>query len=144
METNNFSRFEIRFLKYEKAILNLKNRINLYKTNVSVVYDEVIKEALIQCHEIAIELLWKTLKDYLLEKDKSLNINYSKETIKFALKTNLVENNDLAYILMEAIDNRNKFSYEYCTEDELEQYLKNIINEYYPAMYCIYKNLKGE
>ncbi len=107
-------------------------------------YEDVLKESVIQCHEIAIELLWKTVQDYILEQDKSIKINYSKETIKIALKINLIDDEDIAYTLIEAIDNRNKSSHEYWEDEDIESYINDIKNDYYPSMRYIVEKIKGE
>ncbi len=72
------SKFEQRFKKFEKAIKNLSDRIKLMQDNELEIYAQPLEESVIQCHEIAIELLWKTMQDYILELDKSVKINYSK------------------------------------------------------------------
>lgn len=140
---NNFSKFKVRFTKLNRALGNLQNRISLLENNTIEIYKEALEESVIQCHEIAIELLWKTIQDYLLEQDKSIQINYSKETIKFALKSNLIEEKSIGYTLIEAIDNRNKSSHEYWNENELQIYLKDIIDSYYPAMDYVSNRLRG-
>lgn len=140
---NKFSKFQLRFAKLDKALKNLQNRINLLENNQIEMYKEALEESVIQCHEIAIELLWKTIQDYLFEKDRSIQINYSKETIKFALKSNLIEDKNLGYTLIEAIDNRNKSSHEYWNEVELQTYLKDITESYYPSMDYVRNRLRG-
>ncbi|MFV0441820.1 MAG: nucleotidyltransferase substrate binding protein [Lachnospirales bacterium] len=138
-----FSKFEIRFTKLKKALENLENRISLLENNEIEIYKSALEESVIQCHEIAIELLWKTIQDYILEQDKSIQINYSKETIRFALKSNLIEDKNIGYVLIEAIDNRNKSSHEYWNESELETYINDIIERYYPAMDYVVERLRG-
>ncbi len=60
----DFSKFELRFKKFDKAIVNLSNRISLFTNDELEIYVDALKESVIQCHETAIELLWKTLRDY--------------------------------------------------------------------------------
>ncbi len=57
---------------------------------------------------------------------------------------NIVEDNNIGYTLIEAIDNRNKSSHEYCDEEDLKEYISDIINEYYPAMMYVCLKLKVE
>ncbi len=140
---DKFSKFELRFKKLDKALSNLENRIMLLQENKIEIYKDALEESVILCHEIAIELLWKTIKDYILEKDKSIEINYSKETIKIALKTKLIEDQNISYILIEAIDNRNKSSHEYWNDSELQIYIEDIIKKYYPAMNYVKERLKN-
>ncbi len=140
---NKFSKFELRFTKLKKALDNLQNRIGLLENNEIEIYTSALEESVIQCHEIAIELLWKTIQDYILEQDKSIQINYSKETIRFALKSNLIEDKSIGYTLVEAIDNRNKSSHEYWNEKELQTYISDIVKRYYPAMEYVVERLRG-
>ncbi len=137
----HFSKFELRFEKFDKAITNLGNRISLLSNNEIKEYNDALRESVIQCHETAIELLWKTLKDYLIEQDKSIQINYSKETIKVALKTNIIEDENIAYVLLEAIDNRNISSHEYFKEEDIDSYVNTIINTYFREMNYMRKRL---
>ncbi len=58
----------------------------------------------------------------------------SKETIRFALKSNLIEDKNIGYTLVEAIDNRNKLSHEYWKENQLQIYIMDIVKRYYSAM----------
>ncbi|MFV0341732.1 MAG: nucleotidyltransferase substrate binding protein [Anaerocolumna sp.] len=83
------------------------------------------------------------MQDYILDQDKSIHLNNSKETIRFALKCNLIEDTNIGYTLVEAIDNRNKSSHEYWNENELKTYISDIIERYYPAMECADNRLRG-
>ncbi len=140
---NKFSKFELRFKKLDKALDNLQNRIELLENNTIEIYKNALEESIIQCHEIAIELLWKTLQDYIIEQDRSIQINYSKETIRIALKINLIKDKNVGYTLVEAIENRNKSSHEYWNDSEIETYISDITKRYYPAMDYVREQLRG-
>jgi nucleotidyltransferase substrate binding protein (TIGR01987 family) len=136
----NDIRWEQRFSNYNKALKKLSDAIDYIKKELrevdfeieneeaEVVLEEIIKEGLIQRFEYTYEMAWNVMKDYALYQGNS-EIGGSRDAIRFAFSTKLVENGDL---WMDMIKSRIKTSHTYNEETANEIYLK-IINEYHFA-----------
>ncbi|MDH5561559.1 MAG: nucleotidyltransferase substrate binding protein, partial [Deltaproteobacteria bacterium] len=95
-------RWKQRFENFEKA-LSLLRRINEIKEP-----SEAENMGLIQAFEIAFELSWKCLKDYLEEQGHK--INSPRDTIKQAFQSELITEGQL---WLEALENRNRTAHLY-------------------------------
>jgi nucleotidyltransferase substrate binding protein (TIGR01987 family) len=98
-------------------------------------YDELELAGLVKSYELAFELCWKTLKDFLYE--EGIDVKSPRETIKKAYQTALLENIDT---WLEALNSRNKFSHIYNekTANEAVPYIKETL---YPMIRACVKIL---
>ena len=115
-------RWKQRFQNYEKAFKHLEEAV--LKTNLS----DLEKAGVIQIYEFTFELAWKTLKDYLEEKE--VLVKFPRDTIKEAFKYEIIDNGD---IWMDMLDKRNLMANTY-NETNAELAYKLIVNNFYPAL----------
>ncbi len=110
-----------RFNNYKKAFSNLMETKHCIDENE---INNIYTMALIQAYEIAFELAWKTLKDYL--EYNGIKADTPREVIKEAFSNNIIENGQIWIEMMEA---RNKTSHTY--KEELAKSLTtDILNCY--------------
>ncbi len=120
---NNDIRWIQRFDNYNKALIILKNAVDLFNERK---LSELEKQGLIQAFEFTHELAWKTLKDFLNDKGNK-EIYGSKDAVKEAFKYNLLENGE---IWMDMIKSRNKTSHTY-NEETADEIIIAIVTDYY-------------
>jgi nucleotidyltransferase substrate binding protein (TIGR01987 family) len=72
--SDNEIRWKQRFQNFEKAIMHLQDAVK--QLNLS----ELEKAGVIQFYEITFELAWKTVKDYL--EDKNVEVKFPLDAIK--------------------------------------------------------------
>lgn len=125
-------RWKQRFQNFEKAILQLQEAVQ--KNNLS----KLEKAGLIQVYEFTFELAWKTMKDFLEE--KQVEVKYPRETIKESFSFQLIKNGD---VWMDMLDKRNLMSHTY-DDKTAELACRLIIDEYYQELYDVYTHLKNE
>ncbi|MFI3200534.1 MAG: HI0074 family nucleotidyltransferase substrate-binding subunit [Eubacteriales bacterium] len=126
-------RWKLRLKSFDKAVSNLLK----YKDNVLA--DELSKAGFIQLFEIAMELCWKTLKDYL-ESESGIMVNSPKETIRSAFQCGVVQDGD---ILLKALQARNLTSHIY-SEDVTEEIICEIRENYIVCIVETLENLKQD
>ena len=99
---------------------------------------ELERAGIIQFFEMALELAWKVMKDYL--EAEGFQPKSPKETIKQALQVELFED---AQVWLDALEDRNLtvHTYDEKTSIEIEERIKEI---YFPALKQFYKYLKSE
>ena len=130
INNNEFDRCKVLYKNLFKAITNASKRIAALEKiedgdNVELV--EIIKESIIQTHEIAIELAWKTAKCYALKIEPSGKVSGSTTAIKLALSTGIIKTEELARKLIEAVQHRNMSSHEYLLIDGLDEYVDIVL-----------------
>lgn len=125
-------RWKQRFQNYEKAFKHLEEAV--LKTNLS----DLEKAGVIQIYEFTFELAWKTLKDYLEEKE--VLVKFPRDTIKEAFKYEIIDNGD---IWMDMLDKRNLMAHTY-NETNTELAYKLIVNDYYPSLKLVITKLGAE
>jgi nucleotidyltransferase substrate binding protein (TIGR01987 family) len=121
--SNQDIRWLQRFSNYEKALNQLRNAVQLAKKRE---LSELEQQGMIQAFEYTHELAWKTLKDFLEDKGYK-DIYGSKDTIRLAFKTGLIQNGE---IWMDMIVNRNQTSHTY-NEETSEKIVNNIKKKYF-------------
>jgi len=99
----NDIRWKQRFQNFNKVFLRLEEAINLPQLN------ELERNGLIQRFEFTIDLAWKVLKDYLIEKGFAFKPS-PKDTIRQAQQSGLI---DFAQQLIDGLDIRNELSHDY-------------------------------
>ena len=125
-------RWKQRFQNYEKAVAHLQEAVS--KKDLS----DLEKAGVVQTYEFTFELGWKTVKDYLQEKD--IDVKFPREVIKEGYKYDIIKDGD-AWIDM--LQKRNLMSHTY-NEKNAELAYKLIEEQYYDELYDTYQKLKKE
>ncbi|RYE21355.1 MAG: nucleotidyltransferase [Sphingobacteriaceae bacterium] len=125
-------RWKQRFQNFEKAILYLQESV--VRNNLSALE----KAGIIQVYEFTFELAWKTVKDYLEEKD--VEVKFPRDTIKEGFKYELLENGE---VWLDMLQKRNLMSHTY-NEINAELAYNLIINEYFSELQKVYFRLLKE
>ena len=115
--------------KLEKALKSLEN-IYLKPTQE----DRSNIDATIQRFEFTIELFWKTLKVFLLE--KGLEVHYPKDTLQESYKSGLLDDED---VWLKILKDRNLTSHTY--DEHLANEIFQRIQLYVPVLRKNYDNL---
>jgi len=126
------------FIKLDELRRALSSFGKLMDLNLELLPDEdtrdIYRNARIQKFEITLELLWKTIKVFVLWKEGA-DVIYSKDAFKkFLLGDYISEAN--YEVLADAIDDRNLLSHEYRegkfreVHDKLQEYLLAMISAY--------------
>ncbi len=131
METQDI-RWKQRFQNFEKALLRLQNAVD--KTGLS----DLEKAGVIQIYEFTFELAWKTVKDYLEEKD--VIVKFPGDTIKEGFLYEIIKNGEM---WMDMLHKRNLMSHTY-DEKNAEIAYKLIVNDFYNELFDVYLKLKKE
>ncbi len=129
MEQNEI-RWKQRFANFEKAYKILDENID------KPLNSDLEKAGLIQFFEIAFELSWKVMKDYL--ESLGIPVNSPREAIKKAFQSNLL--ND-GHIWLDALSDRNLtvHTYDEKTSNKIINEIKNI---YFPELKNFYKAMQ--
>ena len=151
MTRNKDVRWVQRFSNFNKALKKLSEAIEYLKrdtahhdtvindANPEQIFDEILKEGIIQRFEYTHELAWNVMKDFLLEIG-DVTLYGSKDATREAFKTELIKDGD---VWMEMIKSRNKTSHTYNEEIAQEIYLK-ILNEYHSAFIQFQEVMEGK
>ena len=132
MNEEKDTRWKQRFQNYEKSFLLLKRTLEIENPS------EAEKGGLIQFYEMAFELAWKLLKDYLYE--LGFDINSPREAIKQAYQSDII-NSGQEWI--DALEDRNLTTHTY-DEETAEKVVKSINESYFPLLDELYNRLKNE
>ena len=89
------------FTDYEKALQNLKEAVEIAKTDIEI--DGAIKR-----FELCYELVWKLIKEYLA--DVGIICKSPRDTFREAHRNELIDDE---YVWMEMIDDRNVLVHTY-------------------------------
>lgn len=121
-----------RFENYKTALDNLDETVEcIYRDGISKIYTM----ALVQAFEIAFELAWKTIKDYL--EYSGIKTDTPREAIKSAFSNNLIEDGKIWILMMEA---RNKTSHTY-NQSFAKELANEILNEYTKQLHNLSEKL---
>lgn len=125
-------RWRQRFDNFEKAYQLLENHVHI--DNLS----ELERAGIIQFFEMAFELAWKVMKDYL--EAQGFQPKSPRETIKQAFQSEILENGQT---WLDALEDRNLtvHTYDENTAIEIEQKIKM---SYFPALQQFHKFMKSE
>ncbi len=129
-------RWEQRFSNFKKALNKLTEAVNYISRQDKLegnnahrtVFDEMLKEGLIQRFEYTHELAWNVMKDYAIYQGIT-NVGGSRDAAREAFQLNLVPDGQ---VWMDMISSRNKTSHTYNVETADEIFDK-IMNDYYQA-----------
>ncbi len=129
---NKEIRWKQRFENFEKAFRTLERTVAIENPS------EAERGGLIQFFEVAFELAWKTLKDYL-EADGFV-VKGPRDVLKQGFQSGVIKN---GHVWMEALDNRNLTTHTY--NEELCLKIDRLIREdYFPAISDLYVVLNSE
>ena len=121
-----------RFENYKTALDNLDETVEcINRDGISKIYTM----ALVQAFEIAFELTWKTIKDYL--EYSGIKTDTPREAIKSAFSNNLIEDGKIWILMMEA---RNKTSHTY-NQSFAKELANEILNEYTKQLHNLSEKL---
>jgi nucleotidyltransferase substrate binding protein (TIGR01987 family) len=125
-------RWKQRYQNFEKAINNLKEAVQIDNPS------EVERAGVIQFYEIAFELAWKTIKDYLNE--SGYDVKTPRDSIKQAFQIDIIEN---GHAWIDMLEKRNELTHTY-DEEMAELALTKISNEYMPHLLQVFEVLKNK
>lgn len=126
-------RWKQRFKNFEQAIFRLKEAVERNDLN------ELERNGLVQRFEFTLEMAWKTLKDYL--EDKNFEFKASpKDTFRLAQESGYI---DYAQELIDGLELRNLLSHDYSGEKFLKSELE-FRRTIYPKLEKLYYYLKSE
>ena len=128
-------RWQQRFANYKKALVQLKNAVELSKQRA---LSQLEKQGVIQAFEFTHELAWNVLKDYL-EDQGMQNINGSKDTTRAAFKVALIVSGEQ---WMAMIQSRNLSSHTY-NEHTAEQLVTAILSVYFPLFEALQTEMEN-
>ena len=121
-----------RFENYKTALDNLDETVECINRDV---ISKIYTMALVQAFEIAFELAWKTIKDYL--EYSGIKTDTPREAIKSAFSNNLIEDGKIWILMMEA---RNKTSHTY-NQSFAKELANEILNEYTKQLHNLSEKL---
>lgn len=126
------TRWRQRFVNFEKAYKLLDDNID------RDIDTDLERAGIIQFFEIAFELSWKLMKDYL--EAQELVVKSPRETIKQAFQIDLIEN---GHIWIDALSDRNLTVHTY-DKVVAKQMVKDIKTLYFPEIEKLYRKLSRE
>lgn len=125
-------RWKYRFDNYSKALDVLKRSLEIEEPS------EVERGGVIQFYEMAFELSWKTIKDYLQE--EGFEVKSPRAAIKQGIQIELLDN---SHDWMDALEDRNLTAHTYDEETAIKVY-ESIKKKYFPNLILLYDKLCKE
>lgn len=129
---DNGIRWKQRFQNFEKAIMLLQGAVK--KTSLS----DLEKAGVIQFYELTFELAWKTVKDYL--EDKNVEVKFPRDAIKEGFLYEIINDGE---IWLDMLQKRNLMSHTYDEKNANLAY-NLIIEQYFDELYDVYLKFKQE
>lgn len=126
------TRWRQRFINFEKSFQSLSKYID------QPINTEIERAGIIQLFEIAFELSWKLMKDYL--EALGFSPKSPRETIKQAYQTGLIED---GHIWIDALADRNLTVHTY-DENLAKRMTGDIVLAYFPELKKLYAKLIEE
>ena len=136
---NSDIRWRQRFDNFDRAFVLLRE---VYDRGVDSL-SQLEKEGAIQRFEVAFELAWKTLKDYLEENGVVVNPVTPRNVIKEAFAAKLLDD---AQVWIDMMLHRNLLSHTY-DSTVFESVLRTVVERYFPAfdhLHEFFLTRKGE
>jgi nucleotidyltransferase substrate binding protein (TIGR01987 family) len=103
--------YKLKLRKLITAAESFKKLVDVDISNLNIVLKDGIKNGRIQKFEYCVELLWKTIKDYLYF-NSSIDAKTPKQSVKEFMLAGFINKKDYL-ILLEMLDARNKLSHMY-------------------------------
>ncbi len=130
--SNEDIRWKQRFQNFEMAIHQLQEAVNTENPS------ELEKAGIIQIFEFTFELAWKTVKDFLEEKE--VIVKFPRDTIKEGFMYEIIKDGDL---WMDMLQKRNLMAHTYNQHNAALAY-NLIVDQYFDELYDVYLTLKKE
>ncbi len=125
-------RWQQRFDNYKKAFLLLERALAIATPS------EDERGGIIQFYEMAFELAWKLMNDYL--EQLGYTVNSARDAIKQAFQAGILDNGQL---WMDALADRNLTTHTY-DENKALEVVGKIRGDYFPALQQLYRRLSSE
>lgn len=122
MNNNNDIRWQQRFQNFNKAFKYLQDTLTIKDPS------DAERAGIIQFYEVAFELAWKTLKDFLTA--EGFSVKSPREAIKTAFQNGYINKGDL---WINALDSRNLSAHTY-DEAMARELVQNIKTIYFPLL----------
>ncbi len=129
---NKDIRWKQRFQNFDKAYLLLERTLKIENPS------EAEKGGVIQFYEMAFELAWKLMKDYLDE--QGFTVQSPREAIKQAFQSGIIED---GHIWIDALEDRNLTTHTY-DEEIATEVVSKIRMVYFPALSQLYNLLRSK
>lgn len=137
-------RWQQRLSNYSKALDKLTVAIEYIKNNSNKnsqfpddkIFEDILKEGVIQRFEYTHELAWNVMKDFL-ENKGGIKLYGSRDATREAFQAELILDGDL---WMDMIKSRNKTSHTY-NEETAQEIYKKILKNYYQAFMDFQKKM---
>lgn len=129
-------RWTQRFSNFQKAIIQLKEAIDLFHQRALSKLEE---QGLIQCFEYTYELGWKTIRDFL-QNHGSAEIYGSKDAVREGFRLGIIQDGQG---WMDMIKSRNQTSHIY-DEQAVKEIVNLIIKDYYSLLLSLEKTLDAK
>lgn len=123
-------RWKQRFQNFQNAYTQLHQAVSKFGA-LSVLE----KEGMVQRFEYTFELAWKTLKDFL--EDKNIDAKYPREVIKKAFEYEIIKDGE---IWLEMMEQRNLMAHTY-SEEIFKKVIQLINEKYFKAISQVYEFL---
>ncbi len=124
-QTNPDIRWKQRFSNYRRAYSQLAEAVALSKTRP---LSRLEQQGLVQAFEFTQELAWQVMKDYFEYQQGATTITGSRDAIRTAFQTGLIEDGDG---WMDTINSRNRSSHTY-DENTANALAETISKRYLP------------
>ena len=125
-------RWKQRFQNFEKAFQLLERALSIENPS------EVELGGIIQFYEMAFELAWKLMKDYLDE--QGFLVKTPRQSIKQAFQIGIIAN---GHVWIDALDDRNITTHTY-DEATAMKVVSTIRKSYFPALRQLYEHFQTE
>lgn len=122
MNDNKDIRWQQRFQNFNKAFNYLKDTLKIENPS------DAERAGIIQFYEVAFELAWKTLKDFLTA--EGFSVKSPREAFKTAFRNGYINHGDL---WINALDSRNLSAHTY-DEAMAQELVENIKTIYFPLL----------
>ena len=129
---NKEIRWKQRFINFEKAFMLLERTLKIKTPS------EAEKGGIIQFYEVAFEISWKLIKDYL--ESLGFEVNSPRTAIKQAFQADIINNGES---WIKALEDRNLTSHTY-NEEIANLIVNNIKKKYYFLLNDLYLFLKKQ
>ena len=126
-------RWKQRFQNFEKTMLLLRD--SLGEKNPDVTH----RAGIIQFFEMAFELSWKTLKDYLEQESGYVELKSPRSVLKQAFQDSIISD---GHLWMEILDDRNLTAHTY-DEATAIKVDKLIRDKYFPLLENLFLKMKN-
>ncbi len=129
---NKDIRWKQRFQNFDKAYLLLERTLKIENPS------EAEKGGIIQFYEMAFDLAWKLMKDYLDE--QGFTVQSPREAIKQAFQSSIIED---GHIWIDALEDRNLTTHTY-DEEIATEVVSKIRLVYFPALSQLHNLLRSK